>query len=76
MLTRRLTGRQLWRVQDGGWVYPPLEDAILEVGLQEVDNYVSCRQNTVIQYIEIRPILDLCLAENRRPGPREATRCW
>ena len=29
----RLTGRQPWRVQDGGWVYPSLEDAMEEVGL-------------------------------------------
>ena len=30
----RLTGWQLWKGWDGGWVYPPLEDTITEAGLQ------------------------------------------
>ena len=29
----RLTGRQPWRGRDGVWVYPPLEDTTVEVGL-------------------------------------------
>ena len=32
----RLTGRQPQKGQDGGWVYPLLEDAMAEAGLQEV----------------------------------------
>ena len=47
-----------------------------EAGLQEVETYVSRRQNTVAQYISTRPITDLCLAENWRPGPRVAMRWW
>ena len=45
-VARRLTGRQprLWR--DGLWIYPPLEDVIVEAGLQEVETYVSRRKNT------------------------------
>ena len=30
-----MTGRQLQRRLDGGWVYPPLEDAMEEAGLQK-----------------------------------------
>ena len=41
-----------------------------EVGLQEVETYVSRHQNTVAQYIVTRPIMDLCLAAKRSPGPR------
>ena len=48
----RLTGWQQQKERDGGWVYPPpLEDAMAESGLKEVDTYVSCRQNNVEQYI-------------------------
>ena len=41
-----------------------------DAGLQEVETYVSCRQNTLGQYIATRPIVDLFLAAKRRPGPR------
>ena len=47
-----------------------------EADLQEVETYVSRRQSTVTQYIATRPIMDLCLAAKRRPGPRVATRWW
>ena len=45
-----------------------------EAGLQEVETYVSCRDNKVGQYILTRPIIDLCLAAKWRPGPRVAMR--
>ena len=39
-LSRRLTGqkpqKQPRKVQEGGWVYPSLEDVMAEAGLQEV----------------------------------------
>ena len=68
-----LTGRQPWKGQDKGWVYPPLEDAMVEAGLQEVETYVSCRQNIMAQYIVTRPIMDLCLAAERISRPRLVT---
>ena len=47
-----------------------------EAGLQEVETYISHHQNTVAQYIATRPIMDLCLAKKRRPGPRVAKSWW
>ena len=47
-----------------------------ELGLQEVETYISHRQNTVLQYIATGPIMDLCLAAERRPGSRVAKRWW
>ena len=35
-VARRLTGRKPCKGRDKGWVYPPLEDAMAEVGLEEV----------------------------------------
>ena len=49
---------------------------MVEVGFQEVETYISRRQNTVAQYIATMSIMDLCLAANRRSGPRVATRWW
>ena len=45
---------------------------MVEAGLQEVETYVSCCQNIVAPYIATRYIVDLCLAEKWRPGPRVA----
>ena len=56
-----MTGQQPWKGRDSGWVYPPLEEAMVEVVLQEVDIYVSRHHNTVAQFIATRPIMDLCL---------------
>ena len=47
-----------------------------EVELQEVETYVSRRQITVAQYIETRPIMELCLVAKQRPGPRVEIRWW
>ena len=66
----RLTGRQPWRGQGGGWVYLLLEDAIAEAGLMEVDTYVSRLQNTVAQFIANRTIMDLCLEAELMTGSR------
>ena len=71
-VARRLTGRQPWRGRGGVWIKPPLEDVMAEAGLQEVETYVYRHQNTAAQYITARKIMDLCLAEKRRPGPRVA----
>ena len=57
-------------------MYPLLEDAMVEAGLKEVDTYVYLRQNTVVQFIVSRPIMDLCLEEEWRTGSRMAKRWW
>ena len=47
-----------------------------EAGLQEVETYIYCHQNTMAQYITTRPIMDLCLAAKQRSGPRVEIRWW
>ena len=39
------------------WTSLLLEDAMAEAALQEVETYVSCRQNTVAQFIATRLII-------------------
>ena len=55
-------------------VYPPLEEAMAEEGLQEVETYIYRHQNIVTQFIANRPIIDLFLEVERRPGPRVSKR--
>ena len=75
-VARRLTGVQPWRGWDDVWAYPFLEDAMAEAGLQEVETYFSRRQNTAAQFIETRPIMDLCLAKEWIPVPQVSSRWW
>ena len=64
----RLMGRQPLRVIDGRWRYFLTEEAMKEVGFQEVDKYVSLFHNTFTQVIVTRFIMFLCLVVEMRPG--------
>ena len=75
-LARRLTRQQPRKGQDGVWVYPPMEDVMAESGFQDVETYVSHRQNTVAQYIAARPIMDLCMVAKWKPSPRVTMMWW
>ena len=66
----RMTGRQPHRGRYGICVYPLLEAAMAEAGLQGVESYVSRLHNTVAHFIAKRAITDLCLAAERRPESR------
>ena len=75
-VARRITGRQPWQIQDESFEYPPLEEAIQEAGLEEVEAYVLRRKNMVAQYIVMRPIMDLCKEAVRRPRTWVKKRWW
>ena len=57
-------------------MYPPILAALVMVGLEDIGVYIYLRQNTVAQYIAIRPIMDLCLVAERKPGMRLYRRWW
>ena len=50
------------------WIFPLLDDVMDETGLQEVETYISCRQNMAAQFIVTRPVM--------RPGPRISKWWW
>ena len=56
-------------------MYPPIGAALEMVGPEEIGVYISCHQNTFAQYIATRPIMDLILAAERKPGIR-LSRQW
>ena len=59
--------------REGRWVgVPPLAEAMDYMELQEVESYVSHRQNTVTQFIATKQVMDLFLVAERRPGSRVA----
>ena len=45
------------------------------VGMDEIGAYTSHHQNMVAQYIATSPIMDLCLAAERKPG-LQLSRLW
>ena len=71
-VARRQMGRQPQIKWDSLWFYHPLEHVMVEAGFQNMNTYVSRRYNTVAQFILTRPIMELCLAAERRPGSRVA----
>ena len=67
-VARWMMGKQPWQLPGGGWDHPPLEEAMWEVGLEEVEEYIMQRQNTVIKYNATHPVLDQCEEEVRQTG--------
>ena len=55
---------------------PPIAEALREAGLKELELYIRRRNNMVVQFIAIRPIMDLCLEAERRPGVRVQKWWW
>ena len=61
-------GRQPRRQVYRSWVYQHFAvTVILEAVLLKVETYVARRQNTFLQFIAARTIMDLCLAAERHP---------
>ena len=75
-VAQRLTGRMPRRGRDGKWIYVPLAGATKEAGIVRVRTLVLRRQNTVAQFIAMRPILGLCEVAERRGGTRVPQRWW
>ena len=67
-LARQISVIMPQRMTNGGWYYPPIGEALADAGLETFGVYVTHRQNTMAQYIATRPIFDIAVAEERRPG--------
>ena len=75
-VARRLTGRTPRRGRDGKWFCLPLAGAFKDAGIVRVRTSVLRRQNTVAQFVAMRPILALCEGSERRGGARVTQRWW
>ena len=67
-VARRLTGRIPRRGRDGKWKYLLLAGTIKDAGIVRVRTLVLQRQNTVAQFVAMRPILALCEGTERQGG--------
>ena len=74
-VARRLTDIQPRLKKYRNWEYLPLAKALRETVMEEIRKSITRRQNTVLQYIATRPILDLCKRATRQPGA-QVSRWW
>ena len=47
-----------------------------EAGITDVQTSINRRQNTVAQYIDTQPLLELCKGSKQRGGARATMRWW
>ena len=73
---QRITDREPRRRGIGICEYPSLEESMTEASFEGIRTYVTRRQNTVTQYISMRPILDLCERSAQKPGAWVSWRWW
>jgi len=52
----------------GGWICPPLEEALKKPGLCAVEHCVNKRQQCTVDCISTRPVWMHCVAVSRKPG--------
>ena len=76
-VARRLSGLQpRYLPREDRWDYPPIEEALERAGLFPIEHYISVRQNTLVQNVATRPILDLCRESERLSGSARRTLWW
>ena len=74
-VARRLAGR-MPRLEQGQWVYPPIQEALEAAGLFPMEEYITRRRNRMVDYVATRPILDICEGAMRKSGTPTGTRFW
>ena len=50
--------------------------SMVEAGFEGIGKFITRRQNTAVQYIVTRPILDLCVRSAQMLGTRLSWRWW
>ena len=75
-VARCLKWREPLCERDGRWLYPSLAGAMKEAGIMRIRTSILRRQNTVAQFIAMRPILGLCKVAVRRPETWTPRRWW
>ena len=53
-----------------------MEAAREEAGFELMETYIRRSQNTVVQYIAVRPIMKLCKAADRKQGAWVGMQWW
>ena len=68
LVARLLTRRLLKRRGYGKWEYTSAETEIAEARFEKMETYIRRNQNTYVQYIATRSLMDLCEATEKKQG--------
>jgi hypothetical protein len=75
-VARRLSGKMA-RLEQGEWVYPPLEEALEDAGLFPLKHYIEKRQQRIAEYVATRPVATHIAMVTRPTGaPSRKTYWW
>ena len=69
---RQVTGQMSKRQRDGTWRHRTAVSVIKEAGTHTPGTYIDKRQATVVEWVALRPILEVC---DRKAGYEEGGRC-
>ena len=75
-VARRMTGTMPHKAPGGQWVYPDSEDVLKTTGLYTIGKYVDVRRNTILRFVEQRPIYELCREAGRQHGSGNRNFWW
>ena len=75
-VARRIGGIRAKRVADGTWEYPPVVAAIKAVGLYPMKEYIRRQQADIAAQVVCRPIYELCIEAEGRPGTSQMMIWW
>ena len=62
------TGKRSLHQGDGTWETTVLEEVLQETGIQSASNYICPWQVMVAQWMELRPIVEVCASETGYEG--------
>jgi hypothetical protein len=75
-VARRITHMIPVHQANGQWYYPPIQGALDAAGLFPIRKYIRQRVHTIRQYIETRPIYQLCLVASATARDERSLRWW
>ena len=74
-VARSLTGLKP-RLQNGEWVYPPIEDALQAAGMHPMERYIVRRRRTIMERLPRSPHYSFVQNATRLSGTPTGTRYW
>ena len=73
---RFLSGNPPRRLQNGTYLYLPADEAMEACGFLPIQVYIARRRARTLDYVQQRPIYDLCANALRAPGTPSGTVFW
>ena len=67
-VARRIMGMTATCGAGGEWEYPPVMAVLEAVGLHPIMDYIRSQKATIAGKLKCRPIYEICVKAERRPG--------